>query len=151
VQVVPATQAPLPVHPLPSHCEYCAKVPAEATALEVDVAFVEVLLVVVFFVDVEVVFALLVVVFKVLLVVYVLLVVFLVLLVVLTLLVVVFTLDVVVFVLLVVVFLVVVELFDELTVSPSASHGKSNSAMLAMFVQKYSELPLEPTNCVPVA
>ena len=35
VQVVPATQVPEPVHPVPPHCEYLGKLP-EAAALEVE-------------------------------------------------------------------------------------------------------------------
>jgi hypothetical protein len=60
---------------------------------------------------------------------------------------------VVVVLLAVVVFVVfaVVELLLALTTVPSGEQGKSSSAVLAMFVQKYSELPLVPTNFVPVA
>lgn len=37
------------------------------------------------------------------------------------------------------------------TIAPAALQGKSKVAVLAMFVQKYCELPLEPTRRVPVA
>lgn len=35
VQLVPVTQAPEPVHPVPPHCEYLGKLPA-AAVLEVE-------------------------------------------------------------------------------------------------------------------
>ena len=46
---------------------------------------------------------------------------------------------------------VVVELLLAETTLPPAEQGKSNAERLAIFVQKYSELPLEPTKFVPVA
>jgi len=99
-------------------------VPLEAAAIDVEVTFVVLVVLVVFSVDVELVFALLVVVF---------------------------TLDAVVFVLLVVVFFVVAELvLLELTVSPSASHEnpiRLCSQYLCKNTPNYRYCP--PTACPP--
>lgn len=61
--------------------------------------------------------------------------------------------DVVVFALLDVLVFVFTALVvaDPETTVPAALHGKSNCAVLAIFVQKYCELPLEPTSRVPLA
>jgi len=39
----------------------------------------------------------------------------------------------------------------EETITPSTEHGKSKSAVEAMFVQKYSLEPVDPTRLVPTA
>lgn len=56
---------------------------------------------------------------------------------------------VVVLVVLVVLVFVVVTVAE--TMLPASEQGKSNEVREAMFVQKYSELPLDPTSFVPVA
>jgi hypothetical protein len=48
-----------------------------------------------------------------------------------------------------VVLVLVVDVLDPETMLPPAEQGKSKEAVLAIFVQKYSELPLFPTRFVP--